>query len=92
MMTINNSLLNEKYNNVIKSIRDMMSPIKSERPTCEQLLNNKSQWALSMSHIQNDFKKFKTETKSLENCLIKRFIRIKSKNEWNQLNVNTFFR
>jgi len=61
MMTINNSLLNEKYNNVIKSIREMMEPMKDKRPTCEQLLNNKSQWALSVSDIQNDlmFKKFK---------------------------------
>ncbi len=42
VMTINNFLLNEKYNNVNKSIREMMHPMKSMRPTCEQLLNNKS--------------------------------------------------
>jgi vacuolar-type H+-ATPase subunit D/Vma8 len=71
MMTTNNSLLNEKYNNVIKSIRDMMSTMKSMRPTCEQLLNNKSQWALSMSDIQNDsmFEKFKNQSISDEKSL-----------------------
>ncbi len=39
----------------------MLLPMKIKRPTCEQLLNNKSLWALSMSHIQNDlmFKKFR---------------------------------
>ncbi len=60
MMIINNSLLNEKYKNVIKLIHEMMSSIKSKRPTCEQLLNNKSLWALSVSDIQNDsmFEKF----------------------------------
>jgi hypothetical protein len=61
MMTINNSLLNEKYNNAIKSICEMMLPMKSMRPTCEQLLNNKCFWALSVTDIRNDliFEKFK---------------------------------
>ncbi len=49
MMIINNSLLNKKYNNVIKSICEMMSAMKSTRPTCEQLLNNKSLWAFSLT-------------------------------------------
>ncbi len=48
MMIINNSLLN-KYNNLIKSICEMMSAMKSMRPTCEQLLNNKSLWAFSLT-------------------------------------------
>jgi hypothetical protein len=82
-MTINNSLLNEKYNNVIESICDMMSTMKSMRPTCEQLLNNKSQWALSISDIQNDlmFKKFKNLSISeslIKNNFCNYFIKIKS--------------
>ena len=80
MMTINNSLLNEKYNNVIKSICEMMLPIKNMRPTCEQLLNNKSLWALSMSDIQNDsmFKKFKNL--SISESFFTRFLKLKLKN------------
>ncbi len=83
MMTIKNSLLKEKYNNVIKSICDMMSPMKTMRPTCEQLLNNKSLWALSMSHIQNDlmFKKFKNLSISeslMKNNFCNYFIKMKS--------------
>jgi hypothetical protein len=54
-MTINNSLLKEKYKNVIKSILDMMShPIIQMRPTCDQLLNDKSLWSLEISDIEND--------------------------------------
>jgi hypothetical protein len=83
MMTINNSLLNEKYNNVIKSIRDMMLLMMNVRPTCEQLLNNKSLWALSISDIQNDlmFKKFKnlsTSESLIENNFCNYFIKMKS--------------
>ncbi len=83
MIRINNSLLDEKYNNVIKSICDMMSAKKSMRPTCEQLLNNKSQWALSVSDIQNDlmFKKLKNLSISeslIENNFCKTFIKLKS--------------
>ncbi len=83
VMTINNSLLNEKYNNVIKSICEMMSAKKSVRPTCEQLLNNKSLWALSMSDIQNDlmFKKFKNLSISeslTKNNFCDYFIKMKS--------------
>ncbi len=71
MMTINNSLLNEKYNNIIRSICDMMSPIKSMRPTCEQLLNNKSLWALSVSDIQNDSMFEKLKNLSISESLMK---------------------
>jgi hypothetical protein len=83
MMTIKNSLLKEKYNNVIKSICDMMSPMKTMRPTCEKLLNNKSLWALDMSHIQNDlmFKKFKNLSISeslMKNNFCNYFIKMKS--------------
>jgi hypothetical protein len=61
MMTINNNLLKDKYKNVIQCIQDMVSANKNSRPDCEQLLNNKSLWALSVTDIQNDlmFKKFK---------------------------------
>ncbi len=83
MMTINNSLLDEKYNNVIKSICDMMLPMKSMRPTCKKLLNNKSQWALSVSNIQNDsmFEKLKNlsiSESSMKNNFCKYFIKTKS--------------
>ncbi len=83
MMTINNSLLNEKYNNVIKSICEMMSLMKSKRPTCDQLLNNKSLWALSVSDIQNDsmFEKFKNLSISeslMKNNFCNYFIKMKS--------------
>jgi hypothetical protein len=82
-MTINNSLLNEKYNNVIKSIREMMLPMKSMRPTCDQLLNNKILWALSVSDIQNNlmFEKFKNQSLSeplTKNNFCNYFIKMKS--------------
>jgi hypothetical protein len=32
----------------------MMSGMKHKRPTCEQLLINKSFWALNISDIEND--------------------------------------
>jgi hypothetical protein len=83
MITINNSLLDEKYNNVIKLICEMSSARKIMRPNCEQLLNNNSQWALSMSDIQNDsmFEKFKNQSKSeslMENNFCNYFIEMKS--------------
>ncbi len=82
-MRIDNSLLNEKYNNVIKSICEMMLPMKNMRPTCKQLLNNESLWALSMSDIQNDlmFKKFITQSlsePSMRNNFCNYFIKMKS--------------
>jgi hypothetical protein len=79
-MTINNSLLKEKYNNVIKSIRDMMSAMTCMRPTCEQLLNNKSQWALSVSDIQNDSMLKKFKNLSISESFFTRFIKLKLKN------------
>jgi hypothetical protein len=53
------------------------------RPTCEQLLNNKSQWALSVSDIQNDsmFEKLKNlsiSESSMKNNFCNYFIKIKS--------------
>ncbi len=58
----------------------MMLPIKNMRPTCEQLLNNKSLWALSVSDIQNDsvLKKFKNL--SISESFFTRFIKLKLKN------------
>jgi hypothetical protein len=61
----------------------MMLPIKNMRPTCEQLLNNKSLWALSVSDIQNDLmsKKFKSLSISeslKENNFCNYFIKMKS--------------
>ena len=60
----------------------MMSAMKSKRPTCEQLLNNKSLWALSVSDIQNDlmFKKFKNVSISeplMKNNFCNYFIKMK---------------
>jgi hypothetical protein len=86
MMRSNNSLLDEKYNNVIKTIYDMLLPMKIKRPTCEQLLNNKSQWALSVSDIQNDlsFKRFKNLSISeslMKNNFCNYFIKMKSMNK-----------
>jgi hypothetical protein len=52
-MTINNSLLKEKYKNVIKSILEMMS-FPNMRPNCDQLLKDKSLWSLDISDIEND--------------------------------------
>jgi hypothetical protein len=61
----------------------MMLTVKNKRPTCEQLLNDKSQWALNMSDIQNDsmFKKFKNQSISeslMKNNFCNYFIKIKS--------------
>ncbi len=52
MMTINNNLLKDKYKNVIQCIQDMLSANKNSRPDCEQLLNNKSLWALDMNQLK----------------------------------------
>jgi hypothetical protein len=83
MMTINNNLLKDKYKNVIQCIQDMVSANKNSRPDCEQLLNNKSLWALSVTDIQNDlmFKKFKNLSISeslIENNFCNYFIKMKS--------------
>ncbi len=83
MMTIKNSLLNEKYNYVIESICEMLLPMKSKRPTCEQLLKNKSLWALSVTDIQNDsiFEKFMIQGMApLMAPFFTRFIKLKLKN------------
>ncbi len=52
MMTINNSLLKNKYNNIIQCIQDMVSSNKNSRPDCQQLLNSKSLWALDMNELK----------------------------------------
>ncbi len=83
MIRVNNSLLDEKYNNVIKSICEMMLPMTTKRPTCEQLLNSKSQWDLSMSEIQNDLTFKKLKNLSISESLTKNnfcnyFIKMKS--------------
>ncbi len=61
----------------------MMLPMMSIRPTCEQLLNNKNLWALSMSDIQNDlmFEKLKNlsiSESSMKNNFCSYFIKFKS--------------
>ncbi len=54
-MAINNSLLKEKYKNAKELICDMMShPNIQKRPTCDQLLNDKSLWSLDISEVEND--------------------------------------
>jgi hypothetical protein len=82
-MTINNPLLKEKYKNIIESICDMMLPMVNKRPNSEQLLNNKSLWALDMSDIQNDSKLKKLKNFSISKALTQNnfcnyFIKIKS--------------
>ncbi len=59
-----------------------MSSMKSMRPTCEQLLNNKSLWALSVFDIQNDsmFEEFKNLSISeplMKNNFCNYFIKMK---------------
>jgi len=53
-VTINNSLLENKYKTIIKAIIDMMSNKKTTRPSCDQLLNDKNLWSLEISDIEND--------------------------------------
>ncbi len=48
----------------------MMQP-RPMRPTCEQLLNNKSLWALSVSDIQNDSMFEKLKNLSISESLMK---------------------
>jgi hypothetical protein len=52
MEAIKSSLLKDKYLNVIESIKHMMSPPTKLRPTCEQLLNGKSLWALDIKELK----------------------------------------
>jgi hypothetical protein len=54
MEAINSSLLKDKYLNVIESIKQMMSAAIKLRPTCEQLLNDKSLWALDIKELKED--------------------------------------
>jgi hypothetical protein len=58
------------------------------RPTCDQLLNNKILWALSVSDIQNDlmFEKFKNQSLSeplMKNNFCNYFIKMKSMHKYN---------
>jgi hypothetical protein len=54
-MSSNDSLLDEKYKNIRKTICDMMLyPRKEMRPTCDQVLSNKNLWSLDISDIENN--------------------------------------
>lgn len=54
MEAINSCLLKDKYFNVIESIKHMLSPHTKLRPTCQQLLNDKSLWALDIKELKED--------------------------------------
>ncbi len=82
-MSILNSLLKNKYKTVIKLIIEMMSAMKSMRPTCEQLINNKSLWALNMIDIQSHsilekLRKLSISEFSIENNFSNYFLKRKS--------------
>jgi hypothetical protein len=53
-VTINNSLLENKYKTIIRAINNMMSNMKTLRPTCDQLLIDKNLWSLEISDIENE--------------------------------------
>jgi hypothetical protein len=61
----------------------MMSAMKSMRPTCEQLINNKSLWALNMIDIQSHsilekLRKLSISEFSIENNFSNYFLKRKS--------------
>jgi hypothetical protein len=58
----------------------------SQRPNCDQILSAKKEWSLSRSDLISDLSidsimklvsQIFFETESLENCFIKRFIKLK---------------
>ncbi len=82
-MTISNSLLKDKYKNVIKCITQMVSAKSKQRPTCEQLINNKSLWALNMTEMKEDIinevlSGFTVTEHSIKQDFCKYFIKTKS--------------
>jgi hypothetical protein len=81
-VTINNSLLENKYKTIIKAIIDMMSNIKTTRPSCDQLLNDKNLWSLEISGIKNDvicqeLRELSVNELSIEENFCKYFIKTK---------------
>ncbi len=74
-------MIEQKYTKLLE-IREKMLDDKKIRPDCEQLLNNRSDWYLSLNDLKDDkeFKKIiisRTKTNSLEECFHYFFIQQK---------------
>jgi hypothetical protein len=74
--------LYKKLQNLRLLLKRMTSQDRNQRPNCDQILENKNEWSLNQSDLSIDsitefFSQKSLFTKSLENCFVKRFIKLK---------------
>jgi hypothetical protein len=53
-VSVDYSLLKNKYETIIKAIKDMMSQTINLRPTCDKLLDHKKEWALDVNEVKEE--------------------------------------
>ncbi len=73
----NISLLTKKYAELHKQVIGMTTTMVSPRPTCEQMLDEKNLWALSLIELKEDLNRFKKENKTIEESFHHFFIQTK---------------
>ncbi len=74
--------MNKKLQNLRLLCQRMTAQDKSQRPNCDQILENKKEWGLNQSDLSIDsivefLSQNSLETESLENSFIKRFLKHK---------------
>jgi hypothetical protein len=69
--------LSKKYSEIPKLVNRMTTAMVSPRPTCEQILNERKLWALSLSELKEDLNKFIVEEKPIEESFHHFFIKTK---------------
>ncbi len=78
--------LNKKLQNLRSLCKVMIDSDQKKRPNCDKILSAKKEWGLNRSDFIPDlsidsimklFVRVFFETESLENCFIKRFIKVK---------------
>jgi len=75
-----NTELETKYSNLFDLIERMIAVRINKRPNCEQILNNKSSWALSLDELRGKHTKISsTEIKTIEENFHLYFIQTKLK-------------
>ena len=74
--------LNNKSKNLELLCQRMKAQDKNQRPNCDEILETKKDWGLNQSDLSIDsivelLSQKSLESESLENCFIKRFIKLK---------------
>lgn len=67
---------NEKYKKIFELILKMVS-MKYFRPKCDEILKEKSSWALHVNEIENEFSELSSTEQSIEESFHKFFIKTK---------------